>query len=197
MNEQALVKGTNRREMLKLSGMGMFAGVAAHALAPAKVHAAAEAIDIVYASWIHGNSMEIEYPERIASQQHVGYHFEVEGNPGTSNWFHFAIPTPVIINDARLRVDAVMLRFTTASADAFVRDVHVYDGEKRIAVHDGVNLSGDNWFVKLVVPDRPEVLWGLGISLGVGFGVEMMDHHMHFISAGCNFTLKEPEPPEE
>ncbi len=196
MNEQALVKGTNRREMLKLSGMGMFAGVAAHALTPAKAHAAAEAIDIVYASWIHGNSMEIEYPDRIVSQRHIGYYFEIEGKPGLTNWFHFSIPTPVIINDARLRIRKVVLRFTTASVDAFVRDVHVYDGEMRIAVFDEVYLSGDNWFAEFVLPDRPEVRWGLGISLGVGFGVEMMDHKMRFISAGCDFTLQEPEPVE-
>ncbi|MEN6425812.1 MAG: DUF6623 family protein [Phycisphaerales bacterium] len=196
MNEQALAQRTNRREMLKLSGMGMLAGVAANALTPAKAHAAAEAVDVVYASWIHGNSMEIEYPDRIASQRHIGYYFEIEGKPGLTNWFHFAIPTPVLVNDARLRIKKVMLRFTTASVDAFVRDVHVYDGEKRIAVFDEVYLSGDNWFAEFVLPDRPEVRWGLGISLGVGFGVEMMDHHMHFISAGCDFTLQEPEPVE-
>jgi hypothetical protein len=33
------------------------------------------------------------------------------------------------------------------------------------------------------------VLWGLGISIGASFGVEMMDHHMEFISAGCDFVV--------
>ncbi len=196
MNEKALARETNRREMLRLSGMGVLGAAAVNALAPGKAHAAAEA-KIVYASWIHGHSMQIEYPDRIASQRRAGFSYDVEGKPGTSNWFHFAVPTPVIINDVRLRIDAVMLRFTTASVDAFVRDVHVYDGEKRIAIHDGINLSGENGFVKLLVPDRPEVRWGLGISIGVGFGVEMMDHHMQFISAGCDFTLREPEEYEE
>jgi len=196
MNEQALANRTNRREMLRLSGMGMLAGVAAHALTPAKAHAAAEAVDVVYASWIHGNSMEIEYPDRIVSQRHLGYYFEIEGKPGLANWLHFSIPTPVIVDDARLRIKKAMLRFTTASVDAFVRDVHIYDGEARIAVFDDVYLSGENAFVEFVLPERPEVRWGLGISIGVGFGVEMMDHHMRFISAGCDFTLQEPEPPE-
>jgi len=192
MNEQAPAKETNRREMLRLSGMGMLAGVAAGALVPQKAHAAV-AGDVVYASWIHGTSMQIEYPERIASQWRAGFYFRVEGKSGTENWFHFAIPTPVIINDIRLRIDAAILRFTTGSADAFVRDVHVYDGEVLIAVHNDVNLSGENGFVRLLVPDRPEVLWGIGISIGVGFGVEMMSHRMEFISAGCDFTLKGPE----
>jgi hypothetical protein len=91
-----------------------------------------------------------------------------------------------------MRADAIMLRFNTSSIDAFVRDVHVYDGEKLIAAHNNINLSKENLFTRLVVPDRPEVLWGLGISIGVGFGVEMMDHHMEFIAAGCDFTTQKP-----
>jgi len=190
MNAQTVVRGTNRREMLKLSGMGVLGGAAIGALSSSTAQAADP--DISHASWIHGHSMQIEYPDRIASQRRAGYSINVEGKPGTSNWFHFAIPTPVIINDTRLRIDSVMLRFTTGSVDAFVRHVHVYDGETKIAEHNDIYLSGENSFVRLVVPDRPEVRWGIGISIGVGFGVESMDHHMDFISAGCDFTLRLP-----
>jgi hypothetical protein len=193
MNEQALSRGTNRREMLKWSGMGVLAGAATGVVTPGKVRADAAGAKILHASWIHGNTMAIEYPDRIAFQEHVGYHFEVEGNPGTSNWFHFSIPTPVIINDVRLRIKAAMLVFATDSVDAFVRDVHVYDGSKRIGVFDDVYLSENAGFVKFDLPDRPQVFWGIGISVGVGFGVEMMGHRMRFLSAGCDFTLQEPE----
>ncbi len=193
MNEQALSRGTNRRDMLKWSGMGVLAGAATTVLTPGKARAADAEAKILHASWIHGNTMEIEYPERIAFQEHVGYHFQIEGNPGTSNWFHFSIPTPVIIDDARLRISAAMLLFETDSVDAFVRDVHVYDGGTRIAVFDDVYLSENAGFVKFDLPERPEVSWGIGISVGVGFGVEMMGHRMRFISAGCDFTLQAPE----
>lgn len=193
MNEQTIVAGTSRREMLKRSGMGVVAGAAVGALAAPSARAADEAdFNISYASWIHGHSMQVEYPDRIASEWRAGFGITVEGKPGTTNWFHFAIPTPVIIDDVRLRADKVMLRFKTGSVDAFVRHVHVYDGEKLIAAHNDVNLSKENLFVGFVVPDRPLVLWGLGISIGVGFGVEMMDHHMDFIAAGCDFTLRLP-----
>jgi hypothetical protein len=136
--------------------------------------------------------MQIEYPDRIASMRRAGFSIDVEGKPGTTNWFHFAIPTPVIIDDVRLRADKVLLRFTTGSVDAFVRHVHVYDGEKLIAEHNNVNLSKENPLAGFVVPDRPLILLGLGISIGVAFGVEMMDHHMDFIAAGCDFTLRNP-----
>jgi hypothetical protein len=192
MKKQVITRETNRREMLKLSGMGVLGGVAVNALTPGKAQAVEGPVGISYASWIHGHSMQIEYPDRIAYQRRTGMSFDIEGKPGTDNWFHFAIPTPVIINDVRLQADSIMLRFRTASVDAFVRHVHVYDGEFRIAQHDDINLSGENLSLRLVVPDRPEMLWGLGISLGVGFGVEMMDHRMEFIAAGCDFVIREP-----
>jgi len=191
MKEQGQIQQANRREMLKLSGMGVLGGAAASSLIATNAQAES-AVKIAHAMWIHGHSMQIEYPDRLASQWRAGFSFTVEGKPNSTNWFHFAIPTPVIVNDVRLRADSVMLRFKTSSVDAWVRDVHVYDGENLIAVHDKVNLSKDHLFERFMIPDRPEVLWGIGISIGVSCGVEMMDHHMEFIAAGCDFMTEKP-----
>jgi len=192
MKEQGLTRKTNRREMLRLSGMGVLGGVTANALISGKARAAEGVVGISYASWIHGHSMQIEYPDRIAYQRRTGMSFDIEGKSGTDNWFHFAIPTPVIINDVRLRASTIMLCFKTYSLDAFVRDVHVYDGVFRIAEFNNINLSNAQPFVRLDVPDKPLMLYGLGISLGVGFGVEAMDHHMEFTAAGCDFVIPAP-----
>lgn len=193
MNAQTIVAKTSRREMLKQSGMGVVAGAAIGALVSPNAQAAAADINISYASWIHGHSMQIEYPDRIVSQWRAGFSITVEGKRGTNNWFHFAIPTPVIIDDVRLRADKVMLRFRTGSIDAVVRNVHVYDGERLIAEHDNLTLSKENPFAEFVVPDRPLIFWGLGISIGVSFGFdEQKDHHMDFFAAGCDFTLRPP-----
>ena len=189
MREQGPIHQANRRELLRLSGMGVLGGVAAGSLITTNARAAS-AVKIAHAMWIHGHSMQIEYPDRLASQWRAGFSITVEGKPGSTNWFHFAIPTPVIVDDVRLRADSVMLRFKTGSVDAWVRDVHVYDGEKLIAAHDKVNLSKDHLFERFLIPDRPEALWGIGISIGVACGVEMMDHHMEFIAAGCDFMTE-------
>ncbi len=188
MQEQVPGSQTNRRDILKLSGMGVLGGVTAGVLAPSKVQAADPPIAVSYASWIHGRTLQIEYPDRIAAESRIGWGAWVEGKPGTINWFHFAIPTPVIINDVRLQIDSVLLVFKTGSIDAIVRDVHVYDGPWRIAVFDQVNLTGNQPLVRLTLPGTPAVGQGLGISLGVGFGVEAMDHTMEFYSAGCDFV---------
>jgi hypothetical protein len=189
--EEQVRKDTNRRELLKLSGMGVLGGVAVQALTPQQVQAA-DPIRLAYASWIHGHSLQIEYPERVINVRRAGFSISLEGKPGSSNWFHFAIPTPVIINDVRLRAESVMLVFKTGSVDAFVRDIHVYDGATRIAVHDGVNLSKDHPFERFVIPDTPQIGLGLGISIGVAFGVESMSHTMEFFSAGCDFMTQKP-----
>jgi len=188
MKEQIPANQTSRRDILRLSGMGVLGGVTAGALAPSKVQAADPPINVSYASWIHGRTLQIEYPDRIAREDRNGWCAFVEGKPGTDNWFHFAVPTPVIINDVRMQIDSVLLIFKTGSVDAVVRDVHVYDGPWRIAVFDLINLTGDQPLVRLVLPGTPALGQGLGISLGVGFGVEAMDHTMEFYSAGCDFV---------
>lgn len=192
MTEHDLSRQANRREMLRLSGAGVLAGIAGSTLVAGQAPAAdiaASAVAISYASWIHGHSMQIEYPERLVSQWRAGFSINVEGKSGTTNWFHFAIPTPVIINDVRLKVDSVMLRFTTGSIDAFVQNVHVYDGEILLAAHNNLSFSLSNALARFGVSNKPAVQFGLGISIGVGFGVEAMDHHMDFIAAGCDFVV--------
>jgi len=192
MEKQAVTGNTNRREMLKLSGMGVLGGVAVGALTSEQAQAAGEPIRISYASWIHGHSMQVEYPDRIARHERNGWGTDIEGQPGTINWFHFAVPTPVVINDVRMQADSVMLCFETGSADAFVRDIHVYDGRSRIAEFNGINLFGDQSFVRLVLPGAPAMWQAVGISLGVGFGVEAMDHLMRFYAAGCDLVIRPP-----
>jgi hypothetical protein len=194
MTEQAVARTTNRREMLRLSGMGVLGGVMAGALGSETAQAADAPVNIAYASWIHGHSMQIEYPDRLDRQLRIGWCAYVQGKPGTENWFHFAVPTPVIINDVRLQVDSVMLCFKTGSIDAFVRDVHIWDGWARIAEFNAINLSGEQGFVRLVVPGAPQVWQALGISVGVGFGVEVMDHGMEFFAVGCDLVTRPPLP---
>jgi len=145
-------------------------------------------VNLAHASWVHGHSMQIEYPDLLNVMWRAGFYMRIEGKPGTNNWFHFSIPTPVIVNDNRLRVGSVMLRFKTMSDDAIVQDIHIYDGEKKIAAHNNINLSGDHLFERFDVPGHPDIKWGLGISIGVKFGTDSAKSpRMEFIAGGCDF----------
>ncbi len=147
------------------------------------------ATKLAQAMWTHGHSVQIEYPNNLAKTTRTGFYIEVQGKPNTDNWFHFAIPTSVIVDDQRLLVGSVMLLCETLSTDAVIRDVHIYDGQDQIAVHNNVNLSGNLGFKRFDVPTHPPVKWGIGISVGVHFGSGSGSRIMRFKSAGCDFIL--------
>ena len=174
---------TTRREILKYSGAVLLGNAIYHGLSIRTAHASPAQKHLVFT---HGHSMQIEHPDRIENVWRAGFYIRVEGKPGTDNWFHFAIPTLSILNANTQKVYSVTLRFMTGSPDAIVKHVHVYDGEKRIARHNDVNLTGGKMSRNFGVPDTPRVDWGLGISIGVRFGNRNMSHRMEFISAGAS-----------
>lgn len=142
---------------------------------------------IAQASWIHGTSIQVEFPERIESITRAGFYSYIYGKPNTTNWFHFAIPTPVILDQRRLKIVCAILRFRTFSSKAIVKHVHIYDGYTKIASHDNVNLTGNQWFRKYGVANKPSIYWGLGISIGVEFKAgSKRDRRMDFVAAGCD-----------
>src|SRR3712207_2453795 len=97
------------------------------------------------AMWTHGHGVAVEFPDRIKSEWRAGFFIRLVGKNGTTNWLHFGIPTPVIVNDNRLSIDSALVRLRCESAQAAVTNVHVFDGEKRIAAHDGLSLAPANW----------------------------------------------------
>jgi hypothetical protein len=143
---------------------------------------------IAEASWVHGTAVTVEHPTQMESVRRFGFFTRLIGKPNTTNWFHFAIPTPVIVNNDRKVLGPCMLRFQTGGTNAVVRDVHIYDGEVRVAAHDGINLSGSQPFTRFGVAHGPEVLWGVGISIGVRYGSgTAAQRTIDLISAGCDF----------
>lgn len=152
-------------------------------------------LKLAQAMWVHGHSMQIEYPERLSEQKRMGFYIRTRGNQFTTNWFHFAIPTPVIVDGKRLLVGSVMIRFRTGPG-ASVHAIHIFDGEIKIAAHDGLNLSPQGHFVwpRFDVPTHPPIKWGLGISIGIKFGdaANLPPNKLlvEVSAAGCDFMLK-------
>ncbi len=144
---------------------------------------------------VHGHSMYIQYPDRIQFEERKGFYMQVRGNSFSKNWFHFAIPTPMVIDDNHLRAHTVWVRFRT-SPGASVNTIHVYDGETKIATHDNLTLSPQgSWGTpKFHVPGNPKINWGVGISIGVGFNdsANLPDNALLFeiSSVGCNFSTQ-------
>ncbi len=146
---------------------------------------------ITHAMWVHGTSMKIEYPNRLKQVWRAGFYTRVVGKPNTTNWFHFHIPTVVIDNNKRQMIDSVMLRYRSRSHFAKITNAHIYDGESKIVSHDGLSISSTRFsFRRFNVPGKPDVRWGVGLSLGIRFsGTTDLQNTMEFSSAGCDFNL--------
>ena len=137
--------------------------------------------------WANGADLRAEVDANVESIQRFGFFTRVVGKPNTTNWYHFAVPTPTIVKGGRLCLARAMLRLVTGGS-AVVRDVHVYDGSARIAAHQGVNVSGDLPLAAFGIPHKPEVFWGAGISVGVTTGTgDAAERRMDFIGAGIDF----------
>lgn len=139
------------------------------------------------AAWTHGTSVQFENKSWEVRCLRQGFFTTVvPSNEATSGWVHFAIPTPVIVNDTRLKAQSAMIRFTTgpqASIGAF----HAFDGETRILEHNGTNYKGNLQFVREIIPNMPAVAWGTGISILLNFNGTGPDAWVQLISAGIDF----------
>lgn len=146
-----------------------------------------------YAMWVHGTAVQ---PER------EGYHinkaragFGARFSSTGSEWFHFAIPTPVIAagQDSTLQQAFILYRTTMT---AHITAVHIYDGRQILHKLDGLNLSGDHGGgldpqTLLPVPANLHVKFGLGISVAVAFGDSTPSGvpSVEFVSAGADFLV--------
>lgn len=140
---------------------------------------------LVHAAWVHGHGMEIEFPERLVRERRAGFFWSVEGRAGTENWIHCAVPTPVISRGQRLQAGRVLLRYRVAGG-ASIHAVHVYDGERKIADINNLSNALAGWGMEAhEVPGRPEVFWGVGISIGVRF--PRAAGRIELAAAGCDF----------
>jgi hypothetical protein len=150
---------------------------------------------LAHAAWLHGHAAVVERPERLSEHTLYGFFARMRGKPFNSNWVHFAIPTPVIVERRRLRAGSVMIRYRTGPGCS-IHAVHVWDGERRIASYNGLNLTAPNSFrwPRFEVPGHPPIKWGLGISVGLKFGdgANLPSNKLliDFSSAGCDFVTR-------
>jgi hypothetical protein len=147
---------------------------------------------LAYASWIHGTAVQIEVPENVKLIRRFGWGTEIIGKYATHNVFHFPIPTPVIVNDKRLKIGSVLFKLKTGGHHTIVSTVNINDGSKLLQSYPNVNLSGNVDLKRFDVPAHPEVFLGIDIVVHVDFTPDVdaltdVDHKITFEAAGCDF----------
>jgi hypothetical protein len=184
----------DRRKLLKCAGGGAAVGLLGVTLT-AEARPPISEPSRLNAVWVHGTAFEVEDPSTLVGISRRGFGTLFRGKAASFNWFHISIPTPVIIDDVRPTLEKVFVFYKTNGAD--IRNVHIYDGPRKIKSFDDLRLQGDriggltpanSW--SLVPPAT--ILFGLGISLGVQFHVGIdsaVQTEIIFSTAGADFRL--------
>lgn len=142
------------------------------------------------ASWVHGNAVVAESPPAedggLLNFNHYGWGTQITMRPGFARWFHIAIPSPVILDGARMKLIRVFLGFRQIAGfrnAGTIQDVHLWDAGQRIAMlsnRDFVNAPAariDGYRTYELREPRP---WGFGV--GVSFRLSALPYlEGHFI----------------
>jgi hypothetical protein len=177
-----------------------------------------------YAVWVHGNVAVAEQvggalvtsPGPLTNVDGVawtdvvglpqGMRKRFRGKANTSNWFHFPLPTPVVVptpdvpTGNRASLERVFVLFRLEEREGRLTDVHVWDGPRPIAQArwGGLDRAGDfsqgiNWDPMrgnvFTVPEgqRPAISFGLGVSVRISFGDR--DGDVVFTAVGADFIV--------
>lgn len=154
----------------------------------------------LYASWVPGysfvpqnmgpgalDSRNQPFVDVNGLRQGFGAHYYL--NESQDNWFHVAIPTPVIVEDRRATLGRVMVLFAVTQQFAALKEVHVWDGPNRILYRDNLSIDGthsggldalNTWNV-----NHDGIAWGVGISML--FSSRETGTEIYFASAGADF----------
>ena len=148
----------------------------------------------IHASWVHGSSVQPQRQGFFVNSIREGYGalFRSHNQPGKGGeWFHFAIPTPVIVSSTRVLAVKVLIRYATIQT-AKITAVHLYDVETRFKSFDGLSLaSAADATVEWVLAPGHQMRWGLGISVFVDFGASTAQGvpGIRFRAAGADFQV--------
>jgi hypothetical protein len=145
--------------------------------------------------WVHGTTVQVEAPENLApvipasgiveAVSRRGWGAEFYAKADSRNWFHISIPTPgwsvnpVNQNGAHPKLLRIFYFYKTIGT-VNITDFHIYDGPNRIKEiksqdSNGTDPAGEDHSTgidyrnHIEINPPVEILFGLGISLGVDF----------------------------
>jgi hypothetical protein len=150
-----------------------------------------------YLHWAHGNALTAESPENLEfGEQHRGWGADIIIRSGEGSWFHVPLPVPAVVDEYPVYLKRTFLLFKT-EANAFLRNVHVYDGSKRLQEFNDLHFDGD--FTTLIVPANTfelgsphRVQRGIGLSFFIQGTLGPVPNRVVVTSAGAEYTLARP-----
>jgi len=142
--------------------------------------------NMVSAAWftVHGHTGHVEYMSRVDNADiYKGWGLDIDQKSGNYNWVHFAIPTALITTTRYIAFE-----LQTGSVDALISQVDIYNGRTKIKSFDALTWSGPAAVHILDLGSEMSVGLGLGISVKIGAGVEMMSHNFLFYTVAADLN---------
>jgi hypothetical protein len=147
----------------------------------------------LHASWVHGNAVSVESPEKCRRVGHFGWGGDFSLIPGKGSWFHVPLPTPVIVGDVRTTVRRFFVLFLAEGCE--VRNVHVFDGSAKVHEfndlgHTGEHRGGLDGANTFDIPQAHTVAFGMGLTVfvqaSIGFDTDIPTRFI-VATAGADF----------
>jgi hypothetical protein len=138
------------------------------------------------AAWLfaQGNVAQVERPANCTFT-YFGWGLDLTQNSSKTNWIHLPVPTQF---GGTLGAQLIRLKFFTGSADAWVSDIHVYNGDVKVKEFPGLDYSNGWHDIKLDLGSKLSFNRGLSFSIKINAGVEPVSHRFVFSSAGAKFV---------
>lgn len=136
--------------------------------------------------YIHGHSGHVEnssIAESVSAEAHPG-EFSCYPSP-LGTWVHYAVPTISMFNAKQASVRYLRLKFATASSDAALTSISLWDGNIEFHTIDG-SWSGEN-DILVDLGRKWNIYRALGVSLKFQGGIEPMDHHTVIRAVGARW----------
>jgi hypothetical protein len=152
--------------------------------------------------WTHGTSVIPEQTPYLTGASNglqilrAGWGARVSQNPGTRNWFHFAIPTPTILDHRRVDLKRLWLRARVSDGPVIEQvDVRMQTSEgdateliARLDRDDGVHFTGRAGQFEFDTPDK-RCVGPVVLCVNVNFVPDMRppENFVFFWGAGADF----------
>ncbi|MEV0612096.1 DUF6623 family protein [Nonomuraea sp. NPDC050404] len=132
------------------------------------------------AMWTHGNAVIPETPHLLHECTRFGFGTQTKLHRGTKQWFHVAMPTPVILQGVRPRLKRVFILGRSDVSSCITR-VHIFDNNNRVEDR-GVLICGDKLQIK---PDNTiELNHPIFLGLGISMFIDSSTFEASFFFAG-------------
>jgi hypothetical protein len=152
----------------------------------------------MFASWVAAHNVSVEHSPDYFERRGWGVTSSVSGNGAdlgggrVANYFHVAIPTPVIVEDRRATLHAVHYLFD-ARGSAELTEVTVFDGPAGLpptpvgGLHHHGNHTGGLDAGNGIEVNRDGINWGIGLTLRFDANEGDADARVFFAAFGADF----------